>query len=237
MNNLVSTKELAAIIGVRASTITDNAKKIGMHIKNGVPTYYTQEQATLIKNLISKSGRNDLSNVREVENVSTEYELIENYKKASESLMQLLNQKKIELEIENQSLKAKQIEDAPKVEYFNQLVDSKDCVDVGTVAKVLNYKNIGRTKLFEILRNQNVLMCDNRPYQKYIDAGYFRVVESKWTSPDGEIHINFKTVVYQSGIDFIRKTINKQFKENLSNPVYMQKAIEDAAGKIAGEIA
>lgn len=237
MNELVSTKELAENLGVRTATITENAKKIGMCIKNGIPTYYTQEQASKIKNLILKSGRNDLSNVRKVESVSTEYELIENYKKATESLMQLLNQKKIELEIENQSLKAKQIEDAPKVEFYNQVTDSTDCVDMGTVAKVLNFKNIGRTKLFEMLRNNGVLMSDNRPYQKYIDAGYFRVIESKYSMPDGTIRISFKTVVYQSGIDFIRKTINKQFKENLSNPVYLQNAIEDAAGKIAGEIA
>jgi phage antirepressor YoqD-like protein len=50
-------------------------------------------------------------------------------------------------------------------------------------------------------------MPDNKPYQKYIDNGYFRVIEQKWTRPDGETVISFKTLVYQKGIDYIRKIV------------------------------
>ncbi len=52
-----------------------------------------------------------------------------------------------------------------------------------------------------------VLMPNNQPYQKYIDCGYFRTIEQKYTKPDGSTHINIKTVVYQKGLDFIRRKV------------------------------
>jgi phage antirepressor YoqD-like protein len=68
-------------------------------------------------------------------------------------------------------------------------------------------KGIGRNKLFELLRDKGILMQNNQPYQKYIDAGYFRTIESSYTTPDGMTHVNIKTVVYQRGLDYIRKVV------------------------------
>ncbi|HET8689384.1 MAG TPA: phage antirepressor KilAC domain-containing protein [Methanosarcina sp.] len=98
---------------------------------------------------------------------------------------------------------------APKADFYDAVTGSKDTVDIGTVAKVLNM-GIGRTKLFQFLRDNGVLMKDNQPYQKFIDAGWFRVIESRYTKPDGSTHINTKTVVYQKGIDYIRKMLEKK---------------------------
>ena len=39
---------------------------------------------------------------------------------------------------------------------------------------------IGGNKLFELLRNNKILMSDNLPYQQYIDRGYFVVKESTY---------------------------------------------------------
>jgi prophage antirepressor-like protein len=104
----------------------------------------------------------------------------------------------------------RQIEaDKPKVEFFDQVADSKDAVDLGTAARVLNM-GIGRNRLFEILRDNKILMENNQPYQKYIDAGYFRVVEQKYRKPDGTTCINIKTLVYQSGLNYIRKLLEKK---------------------------
>lgn len=94
----------------------------------------------------------------------------------------------------------------PKADFFDTVTDSKDAVDIGTVAKVLNL-GVGRTRLFEFLRNESVLMANNQPYQKYIDCGYFRVIESTYSKPDGSTHVNMKTVVYQKGIEFIRRRL------------------------------
>lgn len=95
----------------------------------------------------------------------------------------------------------------PKEEFFDAVAGSKDAIEIGKVAKVLNYPGVGRNKLFEILRDKGVLMRDNTPYQKYIDNGCFRTIEQKYHTPDGETRINIKTLVYQKGVDYIRKML------------------------------
>jgi anti-repressor protein len=100
-------------------------------------------------------------------------------------------------------------EQAPKVEFYDDVTGSTDTVDMGKVAKVLNM-GIGRNKLFEFLRDHKILQGRNEPYQKYVDLGYFRIVESKYNKPDGSAHISLKTVVYQKGLDFIRKLLKKE---------------------------
>ena len=130
--------------------------------------------------------------------------------------------------IEEQQLAIEQSK--PKVEFFDKVTGSSDTCDMKAVAKILNFKGIGRNNLFEILRNENILDKQNQPYQKYIDAGYFRVIESKFEDKDGDIHINLKTVVFQKGVEFIRKTVLKS-QSYLSNP----KVIASTADKWIAE--
>ncbi|WP_372714952.1 phage antirepressor KilAC domain-containing protein [Ilyobacter sp.] len=98
------------------------------------------------------------------------------------------------------------LEMKPKEEFYDEIIDSKDTIDIGTVAKVIN-KGIGRNKLFKILRDRKVLQNNNQPYQEYIDRGYFRCVESRFTKPNGTTSINIKTVVFQKGLDYINKLV------------------------------
>ena len=98
-------------------------------------------------------------------------------------------------------------EQKPKVEFFDAVTDSKDAIEMKAVANVLNFKDIGRNKLFDILRCNNILTERNLPMQRYIDCGYFRTIEQKFSKPNGDICINIKTVVYQTGIAFIRKVL------------------------------
>lgn len=97
--------------------------------------------------------------------------------------------------------------EAPKVAFFDTVASSSDTTDIGTVAKTLAIPGQGRNNLFELLRKKSVLQANNRPYQRYVDAGYFRIIESSWNDPDGNQHIYFKTVVYQKGLDFIRQLV------------------------------
>ena len=97
----------------------------------------------------------------------------------------------------------------PKAEFYDAVTDSKDAIPMSSVAKVLNIKGIGRNKLFEILRDKNILRGNNEPYQTMVDRGYFRVIETKYTK-NGDTHINLKTLVTQKGLDYIRKILNKQ---------------------------
>lgn len=97
----------------------------------------------------------------------------------------------------------------PKVEFFDAVADSKTAIPMADAAKVLDM-GIGRNNLFKFLRLQKVLANDNKPYQEYIDRGYFRVIEQSWTTPKGDTEINIKTLVYQKGLDFIRRLYHKQ---------------------------
>ena len=109
--------------------------------------------------------------------------------------------------IRRQELEKKIEEQQPKVEFYNDVTGSDTTAEIGTVAKVLNFKSVGRNTLFDILRRQGILQRDNMPFQTYVDRGYFRVVESKWNAPNGDVKVNYKTVVYQKGIEYISKIL------------------------------
>ncbi len=101
-------------------------------------------------------------------------------------------------------------EDKPKVEFYNDVTDSKHTCDMQTVAKTLNFKGVGRNTLFEILRSENILQADNKPYQKFVDAGWFRLIETKYNDEmSGELRIYFKTVVFQKGIEKISNILKE----------------------------
>ena len=97
----------------------------------------------------------------------------------------------------------------PKAEFFDAVAESKDAISLAEAAKVLDL-GIGRNKLFEFLRGERILQSDNQPYQRYIDAGYFRTIEQKYTVND-EVRINIKTLVYQKGLDYIRRKYNERY--------------------------
>lgn len=95
-------------------------------------------------------------------------------------------------------------EDKPKVEFYDDVTDSKNTCDMQTVAKTLNFKGVGRNNLFEILRKRNILQADNKPYQRYVDSGWFRLIETKYNDyKTSEVKISYKTVVFQKGIEKI----------------------------------
>lgn len=98
----------------------------------------------------------------------------------------------------------------PKAEFYDAVAGSRTAIDIGNAAKVLGITGIGRNRLFEILRDQGVLDNSNIPYQTYIDRGYFRVIEQTFTKPNGEKQISFKTLVFQRGLDYIRKMLQKR---------------------------
>lgn len=120
-----------------------------------------------------------------------------------EALAQLLIEvdKNEKLELENKEMK-------PKAEFFDAVADSKTAISMNEVAKVLNIKGYGRNNLFEFLRNSKVLDRWNVPYQRYVDNGWFRVIEQHYQK-NGEPIVTTKTLVYQKGVDGIRKMIEK----------------------------
>lgn len=92
--------------------------------------------------------------------------------------------------------KNKQIEEMkPKADFFDSVADSKTAISMNEVAKVLAIKGYGRNNLFEFLRNEKILDRYNVPYQRYVDLGWFRVIEQKYMR-NGEPQVTTKTLVY-----------------------------------------
>lgn len=109
------------------------------------------------------------------------------------------------LALENERLLTQAKENQPKIEAFNELMSSSDSLDFLTFSKIIK---IGRNTLFKKLRELKVLRKDNTPYQKYVDRGYFKVIESTYRYNESkEVKINHKTIIFPKGQDFIIKLL------------------------------
>ena len=87
------------------------------------------------------------------------------------------------LKVADQQIKAmtQQIaEMKPKAEFADTVADSRGALNMGEFAKIVHttYPNMGRNKLLAFLRDQKILTKGNIPYQKFVNANYFRVIES-----------------------------------------------------------
>lgn len=207
----MTTKEVAEALNTSSKVILENAKKClpNKRIENGKATYWTQAEVTVLLDCLKNNSKTNASDLyfQSKGSVSTELTPALMIKQAME-LMQKGYQLELErIKAENERHKAKIAEDAPKVDFYDRVTESSDCIDIGQCAKVLNVHRIGRNKLFEILRQKKILNEHNQPYQKYVDCGYFRIIETSFNLSDGTQKINLKTVVFQRGVDFIRKMI------------------------------
>ena len=190
----MTTKEVADILGVDVKTVQRAALSLDMDVERSGSSHtmlFDEAQVTAIK--------------LEIENHSKVNALTPKTNLERQLIIQQAMQIQAEM-IEELQNKVSRLEPAANFAY--QLCSSKDTIEIGECAKVLN-KNIGRNRLFEFLRNSNVLQSNNIPYQKYIDAGYFRVIESKYLTPNGETKISLKTVVFQKGVAYINKLLSK----------------------------
>ena len=120
--------------------------------------------------------------------------------------LKIANQTIDRLKQNNMKLLADNEQMKPKAEFFDAVADSKTAISMNEVSKVLGIKGYGRNNLFEFLRRNGILDRWNVPYQRYIDCGWFRVIEQKYTR-NGEPCVSTKTLVYQKGVDAIRKKI------------------------------
>jgi phage antirepressor YoqD-like protein len=206
--NFMTVKALAEVLGVSERTVRDTATAKGLEgtfhtlqTKGGKQSLrvFSEEEATIIKMEIQK--HHNLAS-RQIDTVSTSVE----EDQVIANAITILNRRIQDANKEIARLK-------PAAEFAYQICSSKDAIDIGNCAKVLN-RNIGRNNLFEFLRNKKVLQQDNIPYQKYIDLGYFRVIESKYTIPSGETKISLKTVVLQKGVAYINKLLRESENEN-----------------------
>ncbi len=182
---VMTVKEVSEILKLDKRTIQLKVKELFPDlVKERETTYLNESQVTAVKLSCEKKFA-----------VQTDLE------------KELLIQQAMQYQAEKiQTMQLQITEMKPKADFYDQVTGSKDAIDIASVAKVLN-AGIGRNKLFGLLRDNNILQQNNQPYQTYIDRGYFRTIEQSYTKPNGSTHINIKTVVYQKGLDYIRKKI------------------------------
>ncbi|MEO7316377.1 MAG: phage antirepressor KilAC domain-containing protein [Ginsengibacter sp.] len=104
----------------------------------------------------------------------------------------------------------------PKMDFaIKEPVVQEEWYTMGQVAKLINFKKLGRTKLFNFLRDQKILMDNNEPYQRYIDSDYFKLVQKDIENGYGRIIARpFVTLVSTKGINFIKKQLDQSDGEN-----------------------
>ncbi|ECL3806135.1 TPA: phage antirepressor KilAC domain-containing protein [Campylobacter jejuni] len=110
------------------------------------------------------------------------------HKEALQLGLKLLEENE-KLELENTNLKNEAKENAPLIHFANRIKDTNDAILIRDFAKILYEKNkieIGEKRLFAFLRDNGFFMSDNKPYQKYIEQGLFKVSETTVSTINGD---------------------------------------------------
>lgn len=91
----------------------------------------------------------------------------------------------------------------PKAEFHDDVASAINAQTFMDVAKVFG---TGRTRFTQWLRGKSIVMDNNKPYQRYLDDGYFRVVEKRRKDPSsGEMLTYTQTLVTGKGITYLHK--------------------------------
>lgn len=122
------------------------------------------------------------------------------------SRRQLLNLA-LEAETECEGLRQENAAMRPKAEFYDAVADSEDSFSLGETAKMIGLSGYGRNNLIRFLRARGILMADNVAKQRYVERGYFRIVQSDYYAADGSLRVKAVTRVYEKGIEFIRRQL------------------------------
>lgn len=79
-----------------------------------------------------------------------------------------------------------------------------------TVAQAAKMLGMGERRLFNWLRAQHMLDTNNLPYQKYIDAGYFRVHRGSYNHPVTGTHYYARTNITAHGMTWLAQKMEQQ---------------------------
>ncbi len=86
----------------------------------------------------------------------------------------------------------------PKAEFHDRVTSSEDCISIREFAKVLG--NTGQNRFYRWLREKGyVLAKAAEPYQKWVDAGLFVVIEKAFEDAHGFDRVGRKTLITGKG--------------------------------------
>jgi phage antirepressor YoqD-like protein len=205
----MTTKEVAQQLHTSAKVILENAKKClpNKKIENGKTTYWTKAEITQVLEQMKSSNPNQYTFTGAVKAISTDLTPALKIKKAMELMQE-------GYEEELQILRAKNLEQAqqlaiqaPKAQWFDDVADSSNLVEIGTVGKMLG---IGQNNFFAILQMNKVIykkrVDDIEYYLAYSEyEKYFKSVPIPFKKSDGTKLTRNKLMFTQGGAQWAEK--------------------------------
>lgn len=117
------------------------------------------------------------------------------------------------LALQTAEQQAKLKEQETPVAIYNLAIAAHNTMSMQEVAKALG---TGRTRLYEMLREEGVIMKGSTmPYQRFLDNGYFKVTERPRASGDTIVN-DPATRVYAKGFDYIARLMQKRNELHLA---------------------
>lgn len=110
-------------------------------------------------------------------------------------------------------------EQKPHVEFSKHISGSEDLISIAQMAQILHDNDVsdmGEIKLFRFLREQKVLISKgsrhNHPYQQYLNAGYFKLVErTRFDQIEQRDVLYRKTLITGKGQEFIYDLVKRNY--------------------------
>jgi phage antirepressor YoqD-like protein len=196
----MTVQEVADALDVNPSTVVRHARDMGL-TRNGRGTLLSEAEATMIKLRIQQSGRTDLGNVVQLQNVHTDLEI-------AEMTLQVIAYHKAAAD----DLRTKLAEAAPKLEAHAALMVSERTLSITDASKHFGFHP--RREVFPYLRAAGYLTKKDLPTQDAIDAGYLVVRELQ--GYDDEVRPVARVLVSQ--LDTWRLRVVPQVKVWMEKP-------------------
>ena len=115
----------------------------------------------------------------------------------------------VEAENECEELREVVADLRPKAEFYDRVADTSASFSLGETAKMMEIPGFGRNNLIRFLRDAaGILMADNVAKQRYVERGYFHIVQRDYCAPDGTPRVKAVTRVYEKGVDYIRHLLD-----------------------------
>ena len=194
-----TTKQIAETLNVGESSVKRAVEKLrpllGEVKTNSQGGYiFDEKQSTLIKQEIQK--HHNLAS-RQIDNVTTEQEENQTIANAMMILQRRANEFKRRAEIAENALL--------------RIANGNGCFSMNQAAKALKLP-YGNIKLFEKLRNDNLLNSDNSPRQEQVNAGHFKTVVKFVNEKVGNKSV---TLVTGKGLVYLAKRFNTEIDTSI----------------------